>query len=259
MGSAPIQGELWGKAPRDWAELQEPMHHPLWAAMLTAAEVSSGMRVLDAGCGGGGACLLAAQRGARVSGVDAASPLVDIARDRVPEGDFRVGDLQELPFGEDSFDAVIAASSLQYTQDRVAALREMKRVCDPSGRVVVGLWGSPEQVEYRVVFDAVREALPEPPPGKGPFELSGPGVLEELIEVSGLKVTGSGQALCAFEYPTFEVLWQANASAGPLQAAMRSVSEDKLRDAVKSAVAPYERPDGSIRMENQFRYVVAIQ
>ena len=55
MGSAQIQGDLWGKAPRDWAELQKPMHRPLWGAMLTAAEAGPGTRVLDAGCGGGGA------------------------------------------------------------------------------------------------------------------------------------------------------------------------------------------------------------
>jgi SAM-dependent methyltransferase len=259
MGSAKMQGELWGTAPRDWAELQEPMHHPLWEAMLKAAEVGPGTRLLDAGCGGGGASLLAARKGARVSGIDAAGPLVDVARGRVPEGDFRVGDLQQLPFADDDFDAVMAASSLQYTQDRVAALREMKRVSAPGGRVVVGLWGAPDQVEYRVVFNAVREALPEPPPGKGPFELSGPGALEELIEAAGLRVTGSGEALCVFEYPSFAVLWQANTSAGPLQAALRSVSEDRLRDAVRSAVAPYVRTDGNIRMENQFRYVVAMQ
>lgn len=259
MGSAKIQGELWGKAPRDWAELQEPMHRPLWEAMLTAAGIGPGARVLDAGCGGGGACLLAARLGARVSGVDAASPLVALARERLPDGDFRVGDLQELPFDDDSFDAVVAASSLQYTQDRVAALRELKRVCDPGGRVVVGLWGAPDQVDYRVVFKAVRDALPEPPPGKGPFELSGPGVLEALIGEAGLKVDGRGHAVCVFEYPSFGVLWQANASAGPLQAALQSVSEDRLRSAIKGAIAPYEQSDGSIRMENQFRYVVAVQ
>jgi SAM-dependent methyltransferase len=258
MGSAQVQGELWGRAPRDWAELQEPMHRPLWEAMLTAAEIGPGARVLDAGCGGGGASLLAARRGARISGVDAAGPLVAIARERVPGGDFRVSDLQELPFDDDSFDAVVAASSLQYTQDRVATLRELKRVCDPGGRVVVGLWGAPDQVDYRAVFTAVRDALPEPPPGKGPFELSGPGVLEKLIAEAGLTVSGGGHTICVFEYPSFEVLWQANASAGPLQAALQSVGEDKLRNAIKDAIAPFVRDDGSIRMENQFRYVVAV-
>jgi SAM-dependent methyltransferase len=72
---------------------------------------------------------------------------------------------------EASFDVVLAASSIQYTQDRVAALRDLKRVCDPSGRVAIGLWSTPDKVEYRVVFKAVRDALPEPPLGKGPFRI----------------------------------------------------------------------------------------
>jgi len=153
----------------------------------------------------------------------------------------------------------LAASSLQYTQDRVATLHELKRVCDPSGRIVVALWSTPEDVEYRVVFKAVRDSLPEPPPGKGPFELSQPGVLEELIESAGMKVAGSGKAACPFEYESFDAFWQANVSAGPLQAALRSVSEERLTAALRRAVAAHERPDGSIRMENQFRYVLAVQ
>jgi len=226
--------------------------------MLTAAGVGPGTRLLDAGCGGGGASLLAARRGAKVAGVDAAGSLIDIAKKRLPDGDFRVGDLQELPFDDDSFDAVVAASSLQYTQDRVATLRELKRVCDPGGRILVALWSTPEEVEYRVVFKAVRDSLPEPPPGKGPFELSHPGALEELIEAAGMKVAGSGKAVCPFEYESFDVFWRANVSAGPLQAALGSVSEEALASAVKAAVAAHTRPDGSIRMENQFRYVVGV-
>ena len=128
MGSAENQGDLWGRVPRDWAELQELQHRPLWEAMLNEGDVASGTRFFDAGCGGGGASVLAAQRGASVCGLDAAATLIQIARERVPGGDFRVGDIQELPFDEHTFDAVIAASSLQYSEDRIATLRELRRV-----------------------------------------------------------------------------------------------------------------------------------
>ncbi len=116
MGSANIQGDLWGREPGDWAELQEVLHAPLWEAMFDATGVAHGSRVLDAGCGGGGASVLAARRGALVSGLDASEPLVEVARNRIPEGDFRVGDLETLPFADGSFDAVIAASSVQYAE-----------------------------------------------------------------------------------------------------------------------------------------------
>ncbi len=97
MGSAKMQGDLWGRAPRGWAEIQEPMHRPLWEAMLNATEAGSGTRFLDAGCGGGGASILAAERGAQVSGLGAAEGLLAFGRQRVPGGDFRVGDIEQLP------------------------------------------------------------------------------------------------------------------------------------------------------------------
>lgn len=258
MGSAEIQGELWGRAARDWAELQEPMHKPLWDAMLDAGNVGIGARVCDVGCGGAGAGLLAAERGATVSGIDPAKALIDFARDRMPEADLRIGDMEELPFQDGSFDSVIAANSIQYSEDRISALREMNRVCDPNGRVVVGLWGPPDKVEFRDYFAAVRDALPEPPPGKGPFELSEPGVLARLIKEADMSVVGEGEAECPFVYADFERFWKANVSAGPAQAAMRQVSEDELANAVRSALSPYQRSDGSMAFKNTFMYVVAV-
>jgi ubiquinone/menaquinone biosynthesis C-methylase UbiE len=118
VGSSKIQGELWGKAPQDWTKLQEPMHTPLFEAMLNATNVGQGTRLLDAGCGGGGASVLAAERGAQISGLDAAEPLLNVARERVPYSDFRVGDIEVLPYEDDSFDAIIAANSLQYAAEQ---------------------------------------------------------------------------------------------------------------------------------------------
>ena len=164
MGSSKKQGELWGKAPRGWVEIQEPMHEPLWEAMITVAGVVPGTNFLDAGCGGGGASVMAAKRGAKVSGLDAAAGLLEYARRAVPDGDFRVGDIQDLPYEDQNFDVVFASNSIQYAEDRIAALKEFGRVCAPGGRIVAGLFGPPEKVEFRAIFKAVRDAMPEPPP-----------------------------------------------------------------------------------------------
>ena len=92
MGSAGVQGELWGRAAGDWASLQEAQHAPFFQAILSAAGVGDSVRVLDAGCGSGGASVLARSRGAVVTGLDASAPLIEVARGRVPDGDFRIGD-----------------------------------------------------------------------------------------------------------------------------------------------------------------------
>lgn len=258
MGSSTAQGELWGRAPRGWAEIQEPMHRPMWEAMLDATDVGPGKRFLDAGCGGGGASVLAAERGAQVSGLDAAAGLIAFAQERVPGGDFRVGDIENLPFDDGAFDAVFAANSVQYAEDRVAALRELGRVAAPEGRIVAGLFGPPERVEFRAVFKAVREAMPEPPPGLGPFELSAPGKLEELFEEAEMKVLESGEADCPFNYPDFETFWFGLVAGGPTQGALRVVSEEHLKSRVRDAVETFRRDDGTISIQpNVFKYVVA--
>lgn len=255
MGTAAIQGELWGAAARDWAELQEPMCRPLWEAMLDALDVRAGTRLLDAGCGGGGASILAAARGARVSGFDASEALLAIARERVPAGNFRSGDLEALPYADGTFDAVLVANSVQYAGDPVAALRECRRVCAGDGRIAVGLWGRPDECDFRDIYTAVRDTLPEPPPGEGPWALSMPGRLEGLLEQAGLRIMGGGVADCPFEYPDLAAVWRANRSAGVMQAVMRAVGEERLRAAVLKGAEAYRRPDGSVRLQNRFRFV----
>lgn len=258
MGSASVQGELWGRAPDDWASLQEAQHAPFFEAMLDAAGVGDGVTFLDAGCGGGGASVLARGRGAVVSGLDASAPLIDVARGRVSDGDFRVGDLEALPFADESFDAVIAANSIQYAEDRVAALRELGRVSGPEARIAVGLFGTSDRVDFRVVFNALRDSLPEPPPGDGPFGLSGEGVLENLVAQAGLKILGSGEVDLPFVYEDTEEFWRGVISGGPPQAAKDKVGEGALKEAALEAVAPYVTDDGGVRFgNNAFQYITA--
>lgn len=64
LGSATIQGQLWGARAHDWATSVEQMGLPLFGAALAAARVTSGTRLLDAGCGAGLLALLASLRGA---------------------------------------------------------------------------------------------------------------------------------------------------------------------------------------------------
>ena len=71
MGSAAIQGQLWGSQARDFAIYLEQVTLPLHGAVLDAAHVTPGMRLLDAGCGAGLLALLASLRGARVTAFDA--------------------------------------------------------------------------------------------------------------------------------------------------------------------------------------------
>lgn len=257
MGSADLQGELWGRAPADWLDLQEGFSVPLWDSMLNATGVENGSRLLDAGCGAGGASVLAYGRGATVTGLDASEGLLGMAKRRVPDAEFRLGDLEALPFDDGVFDAVIAASSIQYAEDPAKAVDELARVVTSDGRVAVGLFGTPDKVEYRVVLEAIRDALPDPPEGGGPFALSQPGTLEGLIEAAEMDVIESEEVDCPFMFSDMEAFWKGCISAGPVQAALKVVDARELKQRLEEVAAPYQQADGTIRFEVAFRYVSA--
>ena len=257
MGSAQIQSDLWSQAPEDWATLQEPLHAPLWQSMLAATGVGDGTRVLDAGCGVGGFSKLAAEKDAKVSGIDASETFVGMARAHVPDGEFRTGDLEALPYADDSFDVVIAANSVQYAENPVAALVELKRVTRPGGRIAIAVWGQAENCEFRHVLKAVAAVLPEPPKGGGPFGLSAPGALEALLAKADIEPDGRSEVACPLDYVDIATAWRATLSAGPLQAAMRAAGSGPVKDAVAKVMQQFLRDGGKVHLDNTMLYVTA--
>jgi ubiquinone/menaquinone biosynthesis C-methylase UbiE len=96
-----------------------------------------GSRALDLGCGTGLASAPLLQTGFTVTGVDVSEPMLDKARERMPDARWIAGDAQKLPFPADSFDVAVSAQAFQWF-DRRAALAEMSRVLVRGG--VVGIW-----------------------------------------------------------------------------------------------------------------------
>ena len=259
MKKSEIQGKLWGQAPKGWAVIQEPMHKPLWNAMLNTTEVGTDTIFLDVGCGAGGACTIAKERGANIYGIDMAEGLLSYAIKNIPKGKFQVADIENLPYKDNMFDVIFAANSIQYSEDRVATLRGLKRVCKPKGRIVAGFFGQPEKADYRVIFKAMSEAMPEPPKGGGPFELSMPGILEELFVEAGLTNITTNEVNCPFVYKDFEMFWEANVSAGPFQGMLQMINENKLKKLMKEVVNDFRLDDGSIVIQNNiFKYVAVV-
>jgi SAM-dependent methyltransferase len=245
---------------QDFAAYLEQVALPLHGAVLDAAHVTPGTRLLDAGCGAGLLALLASLRGARVTALDASAALLAIARERLPAAVVREGDLEALPFADASFDAVTAVNSIFYAADMAAAMRELSRVVRPGGRVVVTAWGPPERCEFlAALMSAVGPLMPPPPPGappQHPGALSEPGALAAVLERAGLRVVEGGEVACPFVWPSAEASWRGNASAGPNQLAIAHSGEAAVRAAFAVVDRAHTRPDGSIRYENIFLWVV---
>jgi SAM-dependent methyltransferase len=256
-GSAVSQGALWGARAKDWAEVQESMARPLFEAVLREPGIGAGMTVLDVGCGAGLFCELAARRGARVAGLDAASGMIAIAQSRVPAGDFRTGEMEHLPYEDGTFDVVTGFNSFQFAANAVNALKEAKRVARSRAAVVIATWGKPEDCETAAYLAAMRPLLPPAPPGApGPFALSADGALEALVAQAELTPQGGGDVDCPFEYPNLETALKGLLAAGPAIRAIETSGELKVRDAVIGALTPFKTATGEYRMENKFRYLI---
>jgi SAM-dependent methyltransferase len=263
MGSAKIQGALWGARAEDWASYTEQVGLPLFGAALDAAHVTAGTRLLDAGCGAGLLALLASLRGADVAVVDASPALLAIASRRAPKADAREADLEAIPFADNAFDAVIAVNSVFYAADMSAAMRELARVARRGGRVVITAWGPPARCQFlAAIMPSLAPLMPPPPPGAPPPHpgaLSEPGALAALLEEAGLRVAGEGEVACPFVFPNPEISWRANSSAGVNRAAIAHAGEDAVRAVYAEADRKHLQPDGSVRYENVFLWCVAVK
>jgi SAM-dependent methyltransferase len=257
MGSAQAQGPVWGVQARNWADLMEKMALPIYHVVLDKTNVSRGTRLLDIGCGTGMAAQLAAMLGAEVTGLDASEAELDIARERVPNGDFRCGEMEELPYADASFDVVAAFNSLQFADDPLKALREARRVARPGGYVAMVTLGRTEDSEFSTTLKAVMACLPSPPPAARTFAIAEPGKLEALMEQVGLTICSRGDVSCPFEYPDDETAWKTINSSGPLAAAVRSAGEETIKQAVLASLVPFKTPGGGYRQENLIHYVIA--
>jgi SAM-dependent methyltransferase len=238
----------------DWAQLQEQCTLPLQAAVLDAGKVTRGTRMLDDGCGTGILSVLASLRGARVTAIDGSEAMLNVARQRLPSCDVRLADLEALPFESSTFDAVVAVNSLFFARDVDAAMREVARVLDASGRAVVTCWGPPDRCQYTAVREAMATLGPpaSPPSRIGPSALAEPGAFEALFAQAGLRVVARGESPCAMVYPNAEVAWLAHASSAPTQAAIRNYGQDAVRRVLEGVDAHHARADGTISFENVF-------
>src|SRR5256885_1898414 len=128
VGTAAAQGAIWGQRARDWADVQEPIARPLYESVLEAFDVGEGTRVCDVGCGAGGFLQLASERGALVSGLDATAELLEIARERNLLGGLRPGELEQLPFADETLDPVTGLNSFQFAARPQKALRAARPI-----------------------------------------------------------------------------------------------------------------------------------
>ena len=256
-GSAERWGPLWGARPADWA-LSEDRQVPTYEAALEHIALAPGASVLDIGCGAGAFLRLVVEREAEAHGLDASESLIALARTRLPGADLRVGEMERLPWDDDTFDLVTGFNSFFFANDMVAALREAARVAKPRSPVVVQVWGSHERCDLEAMKEVARPFLPPRPSDAPPDpDLSQPGALHGLAVAAGLTPESEFDVNWASEYPDAETLGRALVAVAGLAVLAGPEREQELTSAIVEGLAPYRRPDGSYRLSNEYRFLIA--
>lgn len=257
-----VQPTLWSGRARDWADVMEGWNGwgvPVYRHVLERLEVRTGTAVLDVGCGAGRFLRMAADRGASCAGLDATDEFVAIARERVAGADLRVGDMQALPWPDETFDVVTGFNSFFIAHDMGAALGEARRVLRPGGSLAMTIFGRPERCDSTSVFSAVGALMPSAGGGTRP---SGPalheeGVLEDIVSGAGLKPIQSGYFGFDEDYPDLATVLRGMGAAPPFVRATEAVGEEAVRAAMSEALAPRTTSDGRVRLSEELRYVIA--
>ena len=244
--------------PGDWADFMEGTCRPVFQAVLDRTGVGPGTRYLDVGCGTGMAAGMAAARGAEVSGVDAAEGMLSIARECVANGDFRRGDLEDLPFADGTFDVVTGINAFQYAGNPVAALGEAGRVAKRDGRVVVAAFGNPDGMGAATLITALAPLLPPRPPGTpGPFALSDENALRSFAIDAGLEPIEVFDVDSPWIYANETAAMRGLSSTGNAVRAMENTSAEAVAEVYAKALVPFRQPDGSYRASAWFRCLLA--
>ena len=216
--------EGWGRRAVDFSTLSEPGNCREYVAMHHRLAVGARDALLDVACGAGLAVELAGLRGARCAGIDASERLLAVARDRNPDADLRVGDMNALPWDDDTFDVVTSFRGIWGTTP--GAIAEVHRVLIPGGRIGLTVWG-------HIKASPGAWAL-------APFSLATAPKVENQAAMVALGRPGAGEALLldagftdvervdirfVFEFADPELYARAMASTGPAFEAMEAIGE----------------------------------
>jgi ubiquinone/menaquinone biosynthesis C-methylase UbiE len=247
-----------GSAPENYQKYFVPaIGAPLASDLVDVARPIPGERVLDVACGTGVVARLAAARvrpGGTVSGVDINPGMLAVARAASRDGaiQWHEAGAEQLPHADESFDIALCSLGAQFFTDRLAALREVRRVLVPAGRVVLNAPG-PVPGVFTVLEEALARHAGLDAAGfiRTVFSLHDPDSIRQLLSTAGFGEIDTTATTRALQLPPpREFLWQYVHST-PLAAAAATLAS-RQRDALERDVVEGWQPlavDGCLPLQ----------
>ena len=246
----------WGSGGRDYDRISESVADAL-AHVVSRILPQPGERFLDVATGTGWTARLLASRGAAVTGVDIGSGVIEAAKALATDIDFRVGDAEALPFGENSFDAVTSTFGVMFVARPEAAARELARVCKSGARLGLVTWAPGGTVAG--IFQTMRPYMPPLPPNPppSPFEWGRPERVRELLgDAFDLRFETGTTTLRMPDGPS---VWELFVEGyGPTKALAASCDAQRRENLRRDFIAFHERYRGDLGIAMPRDYLLTI-
>lgn len=256
---------LKGQVTRTAAEIYEEFFVPAlfrqWAPVVAdAAGVTAGQRVLDVACGTGVLAREAAGRGAAVTGLDRNEGMLAMAGRMAPSVAWKAGRAEQLPFPDAGFDAVASQFGLMFFDDRAQAVREMRRVLKPGGRLAIAVWDRLESSPGYAAMAALLERLfGSRIAGElhAPFALGDSVALRSLFVEAGMSDVAVAMRRGTARFPSIEAWVRTDVKGWTLADLIDDEQLALLQREAAVALRPYTTADGAVAFETPALIVTA--
>ncbi|KAA9327532.1 methyltransferase domain-containing protein [Hymenobacter busanensis] len=248
------QKATWNKFSagwRKWDDFTMDWLRPMGDEIIRSLHIKPTDLVLDvaAGTGEPGLSIASLAKDGKVVITDLAEDMLAVARDKATAQGIRnyetvACDVCELPFPDDTFDAVSCRFGFMFFPDMLVAAQEMRRVLKPGGRLAAAVWGPPTQNAWiTAIMGTIGQNIevPTPPPGApGMFRCAGPGFLSELFRQAGFQQVTEKEITGKLRCGSNDTYWQfMNEVAAPVVMALSKADEatrEKIRQEVYARV-----------------------
>ncbi len=226
---------VWSTGGKDYDDISRGIADSIEHCVLRL-DPQPGERILDLSTGTGWTSRVVARRGATVIGVDIASGLLDAARAKAAaEGlsiDYRIGDAENLPFDDGTFDAVVSTCGVMFASRPEAAAGELARVCRKGGRIALTTWLSDSNLFK--MFEVMKRYMPAPPTPapRSPFEWGRTERIRELLG-SAFELRFE-KGVSYYREPSGEAAWNTFSTGyGPTRSLTASLDPER-REALRN-------------------------
>ncbi len=257
------QKSSWDKFSPGWKKWNDIMMDflkPVGDEIIRSINPKGEDVVLDiaAGTGEPGLTIATMLKGGKVVITDLSENMLEIAKKNAKQRgikniETRACDVCELPFDDNTFDAISCRFGFMFFPDMLLAAKEMVRVLKPGGRIAVAVWNVPEKNFWVTVTGGTinrNMQLPMPPPeAPGMFRCAKEGMLQGLFQQAGLKNTSEKEVLGKLNTKTTDNYWNMMTEVAVPFVAALSKADDAMKEKIKREVyqaVNQKYPDGNI-------------